>query len=244
MNYRYPLFLLFLGLTLAFAQQNCPDPEEPARKIPAELASEGFEMSMAKGPFLLAKSGRYAYLRVENFSNIFLLWDETLVEMMDNLSSTEGLILDLRSSGGDDMDLAYKLASCFIDDKQTGHPGFDFNGEHKRSHTLRPHPKMKAPFTAPVVVLTNRRTRNVAEIATLVLSQFDQVTLLGSPTAGSINPGPDGRQHSSATLVSFEDRGIPVDVMMHDEKAMFSEALGLLRGTFIPKAVDDEKLKR
>jgi hypothetical protein len=237
MNYRYLFLIVLLSCSLTFAQQHCPEPTDAKREVPAELKTEGFELSMAKGPFLLAMSGRYAYLRIASFSKEFTLWNETLVSMMKKASGAEGLVLDLRNSSGEDMELAYKLAGCFVSEKQTGHHSYDFEGRHVRSHMIKPSAGLKAGFGAPVVILTNRYTRSVGEIATLVLSQFDHVTLLGSPTAGSINPGPDGRQHRTATRVSFEDRGIPVDIAVCEGKALFEKSLDLLRGTFRPKTV-------
>lgn len=237
MNYRYLFLIILLGFSLAFSQQECPELAAPVRQVPVELEAEGFELTMARGPFLLATSGRYAYLQVQSFSNIFTPWDETLISMMEKISSAEGLILDLRNSSGEDMELAYKLAGCFVNERQPGHHSYDYKGRHVRNHTVKPHNGLETAFNAPVLVLTNRRTRNVAEIATLVLSQFSQVTLVGSPSAGSINPASDGSRHRTATRVSFEDRGIPVDIAVCEGQALFMETLDLLRGTFMPKSV-------
>ena len=237
MKYHYPIILLFLLANVVIAQDNCA-PKQGATKafLPDALQSQGFEVVMSKGPFLLAQNGRYSYLRVQSFSSIYLVWDETLALAMKKLRRSEGLILDIRNSSGEDISLAYRLAGCFISDKKPGHYSYDEMGKKSKTHVLRPHPKVEV-YEAPVIVLTNRKTCQAAEITALVLNQFPQVTMVGTPTAGTLTQGPDGRQHRSVSRVSLGDRGVPVDVAVTSPNMVLPNAINIIRGGFIPKSV-------
>lgn len=240
---RYPAILLVFLLNILFAQNQCEPTQAFQNPLPEGFKTQGFEVQISKGPFLLAQNGRYSYLKIQSFTNQYMIWDEVLISIMKKVSSSEGLILDFRNSQGEDMALAYRLAGCFIDNKMPGHYSYDSPGATGKKHSLRPHPKVPT-YSNPVVLLTNRRTCKAAEIATLVLSQLDQVTLMGTATAGSLEPGPDGRQHRSVTRVSMENRGIPVDIQLANQAVALPKALELLRGVFVPKSVVEERILR
>ncbi|MFK7972973.1 MAG: S41 family peptidase [Bacteroidia bacterium] len=242
----YAFLACFLFQLSLNAQQPCTQPAQVLQAdLPGSLMDEGFEQKVKKGPFQLAQNGRFSYLKISQFSDIFLVWDETLVSMMKEVESSDGLILDLRGAHGNSMDLAYKLVSCFVDEKQEGHYSYDHkeNCNKGKVHTLRPHSKVKA-FTKNVIVLTNQHTRQAAEITALVMRHLPNVSIVGKPTAGTLYHGPDGREHRSVSKVSMNDSGVPVDVEVHDAKLVFTKALEMLRGVFVPKSVAKESWLR
>ncbi len=110
-------------------------------------------------------------------------------EVLDNLSGTWALILDLRFNGGGDEMLARKVAGRFLD-KQRVYSLNQYRSGPKHTD-LGPklervcQPRGPWRYESPVIVLIGQRTMSSAESFALMLAQAPQATTMGDRTAGS-----------------------------------------------------------
>ena len=127
-----------------------------------------------------------AYVRCSTFGSQF--GDGNLGELMRQVATCDGMILDVRSNGGGQLAAAQKLASLFINEKQTL---YYISHKTGRAHDALSAPRAVevAPFEGlrwqkPVCVLTNRRTYSAANTFAMMLKGLPQVTLVGDRTGG------------------------------------------------------------
>jgi carboxyl-terminal processing protease len=110
-------------------------------------------------------------------------------EVLENLSDTWALIIDLRFNGGGDEMLARKVAGRFLDKKRV-YSLNQYRSGPKHSD-LGPRlervcePRGPWRYESPVIVLIGQRTMSSAESFALMLAQAPQVTTMGDRTAGS-----------------------------------------------------------
>ena len=131
-------------------------------------------------------SDNIGYIRCSTFSNMF--GDGNLSEVMRQLAGCTGLILDIRSNGGGQLTAAQKLASVFINEKQTvGYMCHKTGSGH--SDFSSPQAIEMEPFTGlrwqkRVCILTNRRTYSAANAFTMFVKGLPGVTVMGDRTGG------------------------------------------------------------
>ncbi len=131
------------------------------------------------------------------------------------------MIIDFRFNGGDYTYLAKVLAEYFIASPQTGYIkstryGNQFTPEQFVTLTPAAH-----NYGKPVVVLISNTTASAAELATLMLSTSEKVTLIGEATQGMLSGSlikslPNGfifglsnMKQLSNQRVLYEQTGIP-----------------------------------
>lgn len=116
-----------------------------------------------------------AYLRLANLGPGVAAAVEAQLTAWVQESPPQGLVLDLRFAGGTDYAEAGRVAGLFLTDPVPlldAGQGMQTRGTGDRA------------FTAPVVVLLNRRTSGAAEVLAAVLRQTEVGLTLGGQTAG------------------------------------------------------------
>ncbi len=150
-------------------------------KIVGELHSVGQNLHWVK-----TQEG-LGYMNISGLSEQEL--PERFDEALAGLAGSWGLIIDLRFNGGGDEILAQKLAGRFsaqphvysLNRYRNGPKYKNLGPVLERSFS----PRGPWRYSAPVFVLTGRRTMSSAESFTLMLGQCAQVTTMGDWTAGS-----------------------------------------------------------
>lgn len=110
-------------------------------------------------------------------------------EMLEMLSDSWGLVIDLRFNGGGGEDLGQQIAGRFLDrpvlysrhQYRSGPAHTDLGA--MRDRVVRPRGPWR--WQAPVVVLIGQRTMSSAESFALMLAQCPGVVTMGDRTAGS-----------------------------------------------------------
>ena len=143
-------------------------------------------------------------------------------EVLDKLSDTWGLVLDLRFNGGGDELLARKVAGRFLEKKQvysfnqyrSGPKHTDLGEKYERVCQ----PRGPWRYESPVVVLIGQKTMSSAESFALMLAQTPQVTTMGDRTAGSsanprVLPLPKKIEISLPRWLDMGPDGKPIDAV-------------------------------
>ncbi|MEZ7275796.1 S41 family peptidase [Pseudoalteromonas sp. 68 DY56-GL68] len=173
---------------------------------------------------------KLGYLFIDSFNDYteenkhpeaLALLHSTMKQVIADFESTDGVIIDLRFNGGGYTYLAKALAEYFIASPQTGYIkstryGNQFTPEQFVTLTPAAH-----NYGKPVVVLISNTTASAAELATLMLSTSEKVTLIGEATQGMLSGSlikslPNGfifglsnMKQLSNQRVLYEQTGIP-----------------------------------
>ena len=113
---------------------------------------------------------------------------EVIDDVLNDLRDTEGLIVDARTTGGGDLELAEIVASRFADQPYPYRRYKYRNGANRADFTdwiddvLLPAGQLKYP--RPVVMLTDRRCFSACESFVLMMRVLPTVTTLGDTTFG------------------------------------------------------------
>lgn len=137
------------------------------------------------GPVSVKVVNNVGYIYYGSFAND--ITEEQLDQIFSELSSTKGLIVDVRSNTGGKSKNVDRLFSRFISDKRlvkyemkkngTGHD--DFAGPE--AYYISP---SGTAYTQPVVVLTNRTCFSACNDFVLYMSGLTNVQLIGDQTGG------------------------------------------------------------
>lgn len=127
------------------------------------------------------------YVNIYNLGNQQL--PKAFDEVLERLSETWALVVDLRFNGGGDETLAEEIAGRFGEEYhvystnryRSGPKHSDLGPVLSREFG----PRGPWRYESPVVALTGQRTMSSAESFALMLAQCPQVTTLGDRTAGS-----------------------------------------------------------
>ena len=128
------------------------------------------------------------YILIPTFSSNLTLADFDKIDLvLAHLSTTDGIIIDIRSNGGGAYAHQKAVASRFIDTafvymqsrirNGPGHNDFDEAIEDIIS------PKGNFQYVKPIVLLTNAQTASAAEIFSLTLKGLDHISIIGDITA-------------------------------------------------------------
>lgn len=177
------------------------------------------------------------YIRINTFSDDYhlmaQLWERYIQDFKDN--EVPGIILDLRTNGGGNSNLANLFAGYFFDEDYTPFRRAYFSDktgkfeteELRPSDTIQPAPLM---YDVPIVVLVGPDCASACEGFAYVLQQGKQATVIGNyPTAGmfgEVNRGqyslpddmslqfPTGRPETSDGEVPIEGVGVIPDIIV------------------------------
>jgi C-terminal processing protease CtpA/Prc len=180
------------------------------------------------------KSGNYGYLNVlgfseftdstEDYGNMLETMHQAMQQILTDLENTDALVIDLRFNGGGYPFLARALSQYFVSQMQLGYiKSVRYGNYFSPEQFIYISPK--APYyDKPIVVLVSNTTASSAEMATLILAERPNVTLIGESTQGmqsgkQLRVLPNGFIFSlsnirllSANREYYEQRGIPADI--------------------------------
>ena len=164
-----------------------------------------------------------AYMRISHFPDD-KSWPEKLELILEQLSNSDALIIDLRNNGGGNDQNALHFAGRFADRKRLfGYIQYRNGPKHNEFTKKRARYLQKTgdwQYLKPVAILTNRRTFSAAESVVLAMLTVPDVITVGALTGGgSGNPMtrelPNGWLYTISTWVEqgttgniFEGRGI------------------------------------
>lgn len=128
------------------------------------------------------------YLRYASFA--YTVGEGNLDNVLAYLSTSSGLIIDVRDNGGGEMTNVETLVARFIDEPvvagyishKTGPGHNDFS--EPRAYVYKPAPEGSWRWSKPVVVLANRSTFSAANNFVSVMKMLPQVRVVGATTGG------------------------------------------------------------
>jgi retinol-binding protein 3 len=149
------------------------------------------------------------YLRIDGFMPPDVS-GPALAAAMKTLQGTKGLVIDLRESvnGGDPRMVALVCAYLFPEE---GRLLTTFAWRHKEAQESRIPALARTdayPRTAPVYVLTSRKTFSAGEELAYNLKVLKRARLIGEPTGGGGNPGSEYRVGAHLALFIPEGTAI------------------------------------
>ncbi|MGB3588386.1 MAG: S41 family peptidase [Tunicatimonas sp.] len=161
-------------------------------KIPLQFQPAAFylENERSAGNYIsyaTVKDTQLGYLRIASFGGED---DEYAVidQALQNLSSTTGLILDVRTTGGGSTELAETIAGRFADQTYLYRHYKYRNGENWNDYTdpIAAHvvPQGETNYLKPIIVITDRRCLSACEGFVLMLKALPTVRTLGDTTFG------------------------------------------------------------
>jgi hypothetical protein len=175
------------------------------------------------------RSKDYGYLQLNGFGGMPLTtFSQQLDDMVRSFADVKGLILDIRINGGGSPAYLWALAGRLIQVKQL--VGFARTRISKPKHEYSPwgayyvSPKGEKQLLKPTVLLTSGATISAGDHCALYLKELPYVKLIGENSNGIFSPMlgkqlPNGwevalsnGQMVSAKRVSYEGKGVPVDV--------------------------------
>ncbi len=150
--------------------------------------------------------------------------------ILNELDDAKALVIDIRYNPGGSDTVSFGIASHFIDEKQIVLSKTTRDGDQQSEPLVVD----LAPFGTekemrPTLLLTSRVTGSAAEIFTMAMREFPQVTTFGENTSGGLSdvmgfvlPNGWGLGLSNQTYLTvagelFEGAGIPPDVQMDYE---------------------------
>ena len=207
-----------------------------AEQSPAEIAAlAAFERRIDYG-FARAASlpGNVGYLDLRIFASTAPQRDRVIDAMVDSVSASDAVILDLRANHGGDPDAVARLLSHFLPPKTRVN---DFvgrgDGDGKIASSTFTGKVGGSLVTAPLYVLTSARTFSAGEECAYDLQALKRATLVGEVTGGGANPGefrrigdhysifvPDGRARNPITHTNWDGLGVVPDVAVSSDVAL------------------------
>ncbi len=165
------------------ALQPPPDSMIRDQKLPAKLTVVGTGVACA------TTKGGYGYLRIDTWDKRLDL--QSVFKVLAELRETKGLLLDVRTNGGGDENLAKQVAAWFV----TGSPVYakheiapeGWLNEHRliSKRSLSGNEDANLRFDKPTVVLMSSGCVSSCEAFLLMMAQAEHVTLVGQISRGA-----------------------------------------------------------
>ncbi|MEO6285985.1 MAG: S41 family peptidase [Dyadobacter sp.] len=131
------------------------------------------------------------YIHIESFHGEFSFYEKNMEKAITALSSTKGIIFDIRNhKGGSDLvsrHVAGRFASSkklFMTSKKRNGPRHD---QFEAPINWYVEPTGKSQYTKPVILLTTSTTISAGETFTFAMRENDNVTHIGTKTAGAFS---------------------------------------------------------
>lgn len=131
--------------------------------------------------------GQIGYIRYSSFENSFSA--KNMWHVLDYFADCQGLIVDVRSNGGGNLDYAYKLASTFFETTATvGYWRHKTGPGHNDFSAMQPieidAAAMPYKWPKPVAVLINCRAYSATNSFANAMRYAPNATLVGAATGG------------------------------------------------------------
>jgi carboxyl-terminal processing protease len=172
--------------------------------------------------------GEVGYINIKGTDGLKQATD-ALTGIINNLSPTRGLIIDVRGFYGGFDAVSQSMAGFFASSKKLYMTTRKKNGPNHGDFTAPlewyANPRSNV-YHKPIVLLTSRFTQSAGETFTLALKQFEHVKTMGDTTAGSFSDNPNFElpngwifsvsvgDYRAPGNVSYEGIGIDPDVSL------------------------------
>jgi C-terminal processing protease CtpA/Prc len=120
------------------------------------------------------------YIHIQDFHKTALIPE--FQKIINSMSDTKGLIIDIRSPKGGDYNVTQAIISNFLTDT-IRKPKFYLLGEHIKQPYFIPQENTFI-YNKGIIVLINGRTISAGEMTTEILKQLPNVTAIGDTTSG------------------------------------------------------------
>lgn len=222
-------------LRFRYSANALPPRENPREPSEAEIKEERQWVKRQNSLFhkverLEGNIGYFAF-------NMFLGQDDVkrpMAAVMNFLSDTDAMIIDLRQNGGGHPEGVQMVCSYFFGEKPV-HLNSLYFREGNQTVDFYTLDKLDAPrfLDKPVYVLVSKRTGSGAEECAYNLQQLKRATIIGEPTWGGANPGgvvrlndhfscfiPVGKAVNPYTKTNWEGKGVIPDLAVAPDKSL------------------------
>ena len=137
-------------------------------------------------PFEFRKEDNVSYFRLSS-------WDlegyTMLLNNWNDITHSDGLVLDLRNNGGGEQASAYRIFSLFIDKPSIYTNYYSFSSdEEKETLVLGPNNKFNFPKNKPLFILVDELTGCTSEQFIMAMKANTNAKIIGAnPTAGALS---------------------------------------------------------
>jgi hypothetical protein len=146
----------------------------------------GTDYKISSGLYYRILDDNIGYVRYESFQNG--IGDGNLDEMLSYFILCRGLIIDIRSNGGGNLDYAERFAARFAQEKTlVGYHQHKTGKGHSDFSPMEPkyiEPAARLRWYKPVAVLTNRHVFSAANEFAMYMKAMPGVKLVGDHTGG------------------------------------------------------------
>ncbi|MEM6931128.1 MAG: S41 family peptidase, partial [Myxococcota bacterium] len=183
--------------------------------------------------------GGFGYVRLEEMDLANPV--RKMRRALDAIGEVDGLIVDVRGNPGGTDRTAHRIAGCFADRSRVTVRARLRDGPEHDDFTdpisFTTDPVEACGFGGRVAVLTDTFTSSAAEVFTMAMRVQPRVTIIGEPSMGALSDAvnrelPNGWVYGIAIGdwrddddVSFEGRGVPVDIPALNTPEEFADGL-------------------
>lgn len=180
-------------------------------------------------------SADIGYIRIREFPGAIKDIEKQMDQILNELESTKGIVLDMRENGGGFDPTAQYIAGRFSGNRQHYMTVKKRNGPARTDFTdpveWYVEPTGDFRYTKPIVLLTSRATISAGETFCLAMRELDNVTHLGETTAGAFSDAIAKELHNGWLFTlsvgdyrasdgkSYEGIGLEPDVAVMNLKA-------------------------
>jgi hypothetical protein len=176
------------------------------------------------------KSENIGYIHISNMEGIKKRKvKNTMKGIVQEISNSDGLIIDVRANNGGCDNICDMITSFFIDSvivaryEQTRKKKSYNSFTKPKKITIKP---QDLTFTKNIIIITNDRTRSAGEFLVLALKDLPYVTIVGDRTEGILGGTKIGLlpygwiyavnkwKNTSRNHIWYEDIGIPPDYLI------------------------------
>lgn len=197
-------------------------------------AEDGTVKTAANGEISWYSVDNIAYLYIgamtgfsdeDNASSELSALDAALDQVLTDIQSAEGLIIDIRTNNGGRDFLGMAIASRFVSTQTPGFSKQTREGNHRTElEEVFIEPRGDIQYLGPIALLTSNSTVSAAEVFTLMMRALPNVTVVGESTQGALSDAlqkvlPNGFTFSLSNQFYFspegewfEHTGIPADI--------------------------------
>lgn len=161
--------------------------------------------------------------------------DDAITKVMNEISETDALIIDLRNNGGGSPEMVALISSYLFGEMPVHLNDLSYrrSSVRKQYWTQTNLAGKRYGLTKPVYVLTSNRTFSAAEEFSYNLKNLKRATIVGEVTGGGANPGevfnidenfsifiPTGRAINPITKTNWEGVGVKPDIEVPRAQAL------------------------
>jgi len=242
-----------------YVAKGIPQRERPGEPSAEEIKRyrESIRFSNANFQKVERLPGNIGYIKFDGFASPEEM-AQPLEGAMRFLANSDAFIVDLRSNGGGDPAGVQLFCSYFFDEKPVHLNNIYFRQADKliknEFWTLKEVNGPRFP-SAPLYVLTSKRTGSGAEECAYNFQQLKRGVIIGEPTWGGANPGgmvrltdhfacfiPSGKAENPHSKKNWEGTGVAPDIAVSPADGLKTAQVMALK-TLIEKTMDDEVKK-